>query len=669
MRIFQAAGDHQVWGQLGEGSRKHAPNPSIRSGLIFLAVFCSCVIGVTGQVADTIYYNGTVITVDDEQPAVEAVAAKDGKVLAVGARDEVLKRRGDETKLVDLGGKTMLPGFVDSHGHTYMIGLQATTANLLPPPDGAGKDIASLQKLLKDWAESNRRAVEKVGWIAGFGYDDSQLAEQRHPTREDLDEVSTEVPVLIIHQSGHLGVGNSKALEMAGIDAETEDPKGGVFRREVGSREPNGVCEEYAFFVLVGKLAASFDEPINDALVVEGIKLQASFGYTTAQEGRAIGSGLAAMERVAKAGKLQIDLVAYPDVLEVKDPKPSMNYTNRYREGGVKLTIDGSPQGKTAWLTKPYHIPPPGQKKGYAGYAAIDEKTTMEAVERAYANGWQILCHANGDAASDRYIDALTAAQKKYPEVENRPVLIHGQVLREEQVDAYRELGVFLSLFPMHTYYWGDYHRDSVLGPVRAPNISPTGWVLERGMMFGSHHDAPVALPNSMRILSATVTRKTRTGKVLGPEHKVDVATALKALTIWPAWQHFEEASKGSIEVGKLADFVILSDNPLEVDEDELANLRIEETIKEDVSIYRRPENGASVPAPASFGITLDHPEDRVRRGSPVLSFDPLGYDPIPDVGPGYGFRSACGDGCFNHGLSVMLRAIESASDRGAPDR
>ena len=604
------------------------------------------VVALCSEPADQIYHNGVIITINDAQPTAEAVAVKDGKILAVGDKDEVLRSKGDDTTLIDLGGKTMLPGFVDSHGHTYMVGLQASTANLLPPPDGTGKDIASLRRLLADWAERNRKVVEKVGWIAGFGYDNSQLAEDRHPTKDDLDKVSTELPVLIIHQSGHLGVGNSKALELAGITAETEDPKGGVFHRKEGTREPNGVCEEYAFFMLVGTLAANFDNPINDALVVEGAKLQASFGYTTAQEGRAMGAGLEAMRRIANSGELPIDLVAYPDVIEVKEPEPTMEYVNGYRVGGVKLTIDGSPQGKTAWLTEPYHVPPPGQAKDYVGYAAIDEETTFKAVEKAYANGWQILCHANGDAASDRFIAAIRKAQEKHPGVDNRPVLIHGQVLREDQVDALHELKIFPSLFPMHTFYWGDYHRDSVLGPKRAPNISPTGWVLERGMMFGSHHDAPVALPDSMRILSATVTRKTRTGKVLGPEHRVPVATALKALTIWPAWQHFEEKTKGSIEVGKLADFVVLSENPLAVDEDKLADIRILETIKEGHSIYKRPAEGASLSTPASFGITLDHPANEHGAGPSIPGFKPV-----------------CGDGCFNHGLSLMLSAIENASD------
>lgn len=540
--------------------------------------------------ADTIYTGGTIITVNDAEPLVEAVAVKDGKILAVGTRAEIEgSYKADTTQIIDLDGRTMLPGFVDAHGHAFMIGIQASSANLLPPPDGNGKDIASLQTLLRDWADTNQAVVDKIGWIVGFGYDDSQLAEQRHPTRDDLDKVSADIPILIIHQSGHLGVANSKALELAGVTAETQNPKGGVFRREDGSQEPNGVMEENAFFYLVFKLADNFDDDTNAMFVIEGTESLASFGYTTGQEGRTDDAGIAAMKRVADEGKLAIDLVAYPDVLMVENPDPSQSYTSRFRVGGVKLTIDGSPQGKTAWLTKPYYVPPEGQDEDYRGYSAIDEKTTNDAVEKAFANGWQILVHCNGDAATDRFLNAVRMAMEKYPDVDNRPVLIHGQVLREDQVEQMQELGIFASLFPMHTFYWGDWHRDSVLGPERAENISPTGWLMARDMMFGTHHDAPVALPDSMRVLSATVTRKTRTGKALGPEHQVPVATALKAMTIWPAWQHFEEDTKGSIEVGKLADFVILSDNPLSMPEDDLANIKVMETIKEGKSIFRRP--------------------------------------------------------------------------------
>jgi len=594
--------------------------------------------------ADTIYTGGNIITINDALPNAEAVAVKDGKIIALGNKDEIMKSAGQNTRIVDLGGKTLLPGFVDAHGHAYMQGLQATTANLLPPPDGKGKDIASLIALLKDWANNNKKAIDKVGWIAGFGYDDSQLSEQRHPTRQDLDKVSTELPIIIIHQSGHLGVANSKALEIAGVTSDTQNPKGGVFRREKGSNKPNGVCEEHAFFYVMSKLAERFDDSVNDILVLEGTQQLASFGYTTGQEGRAIGSALAAMQRVGDSGKLNIDLVAYPDILAVDDIQPSMQYHNRFRIGGAKLTIDGSPQGKTAWLSKPYYKPPQGQKADYRGYAAENQQTVNEAIEKAYSHGWQILVHANGDAAIDSMITGIRLAEKKYPEVKNRPVLIHGQTLRHDQVGELKELGIFPSLFPMHTYYWGDWHRQSVLGPERAKNISPTGWVLEAGMTFSTHHDAPVALPDSMRILSATVTRVTRSGYVLGPEQRVSVLTALKAMTIWPAWQHFEEQAKGSLEVGKLADFVILSDDPLTTDENKLAYIKVLETIKEDKSIYERSDKAASLSSPAMFGITLNEAHD-AKHGIPGVSH-------------------VHGDGCFNDGLSLLVSTLQQNSDR-----
>jgi hypothetical protein len=314
--------------------------------------------------------------------------------------------------------------------------------------------------------------------------------------------------------------------------------------------------------------------------------MMARYGYTTAQEGRADPSGVATIARVAARGLLPIDVVAYPDMLMVEEVTPSRTYEQRFRVGGVKLTIDGSPQGKTAWLAHPYYVPPAGQDGSYAGYPAISDEVTKASIAKAFANGWQILTHANGDAAIDALIAGVREARARYPNVENRPVLIHGQALREDQVGELKELGIFPSLFPMHTFYWGDWHRDSVLGPARAENISPTGWVREQDMMFGSHHDAPVALPDSMRVLSATVTRRTRSGDILGPLQRVDVPTALRSMTLWPAWQHFEEADKGSLEVGKLADFVILSDNPLTVAPDTLAELEVQATIKEGQLVY-----------------------------------------------------------------------------------
>ncbi|XHC09014.1 amidohydrolase family protein [Labrenzia sp. ac12] len=540
------------------------------------------------DVADTIYSGGPILTINDGQPKVEAVAVKDGRILAAGTLADISTFKGETTEAFDLNGRTMLPGFVDSHGHVVMGGIQALSANLLAPPDGEVTDIASLQATLKAWAEKNAATVDKVKMIIGFGYDNAQLAELHHPTREDLDAVSTEIPIVIVHQSGHLGVANSKALELAGITASTENPEGGVIQR-TSDGTPNGVLEEYAFFNVLIPLLGTLGPEGLSAFAEAGADLWMRYGYTTAQDGRSSGAVVEALKAVDADKGLPVDVIAYPDVLEAKDyiaQHVSRDYEGKVRVGGCKLTIDGSPQGFTALRDRPYYDPVGDYPPGYAGYASVTMEKVQDAVNWCYENGIQIITHANGEGASDMLIAAIGAAQKKYGDPGNRPVLIHGQFLREDQVDSYKRLGVFMSLFPMHTFYWGDWHRDHTVGPVNADNISPTGWVRERGMKFGSHHDAPVAFPDSMRILSATVTRRTRSGDILGPSQRVDVMTALKAMTIWPAWQQFEENEKGSIEVGKLADFVLLSEDPTAIDPEKLAGIKIEGTVKGGNLVY-----------------------------------------------------------------------------------
>lgn len=543
--------------------------------------------------AEAIYAGGPILTMNDAMPSAEAMAVRDGRILAIGTRAQIEATRGAGTRMIDLGGRALLPGFVDPHGHVVMVGIQATSANLLPAPDGEGNDIAAIIRLLRDWAQRNAAAVRRYNLILGFGYDESQLREGRPPNRDDLDQVSAEVPVLVIHTSGHLGAANSRALEAAGVTAATADPVGGVFRRRDGSREPSGVMEENAMMAVLGPLLGRLDRDAWLSMIRAGSEFYASFGYTTAQEGRAFGPALANLTEAADRGLLAVDVVAYPDILVAGDQLGGAlhgrDYRNRLRVGGAKISLDGSPQGKTAWLSRPYHVIPPGLPPDYRGLQTAPTAATIEAFSRCYENSWQILAHANGDAAIDLMIAAAKEAERRHGKADRRPVLIHGQTLREDQVDALRELGIFPSLFPMHTYYWGDWHRDSVLGPERAENISPTGWLMSRGMMFTSHHDAPVAKPDSMRVLSATVSRRSRSGDIIGPRHRVPAPTALKAMTIWAAYQHFEEARKGSLEVGKLADFVVLSANPLEADPEKLADLKVVETIKEGASVYRAP--------------------------------------------------------------------------------
>jgi predicted amidohydrolase YtcJ len=231
--------------------------------------------------ADAIYHGGDVVTIDDKNPTCEAVAIKDGNIIAVGKKAEVLKLKGENTQLIDLGGKTLLPGFVDGHGHCFGTGLQAVSANLLAPPDHTITDIPGMVAELKKYARTEN--AKRFGIILGFGYDDAQLKEQRHPTRHDLDEVSRDLPVYIIHQSGHLGVGNSRSLELAGVTLDSKNLTGGAIRREQDGKTPNGVFEETNHFAVLMKVMPTIGAEEFDGLAQAGMKLYAANGYTTAQ--------------------------------------------------------------------------------------------------------------------------------------------------------------------------------------------------------------------------------------------------------------------------------------------------------------------------------------------------------------------------------------------------
>ena len=544
------------------------------------------------QAADSIWFGGPILTMNDQAMRAEAVAEAGGKIIAVGRRSDIMKLNGPATQLVDLKGRTLVPGFVDAHGHIVVGGLQALSANLLAPPDGKVQDIASLQQTLRDWAQKNAAAVEKTKLIVGFGYDNSQLKELRHPTKEELDAVSQEIPILIVHQSSHLATANSAMLKAMGYDANSKDPAGGVIQRKPGTTEPNGTLEETAFFngapVVLGRVGP---EGLK-TFAREGARLWARYGYTTADEGRATPQVVSLLRQVAAEGGFANDVNAYPDALIDRDfikANQSPTFTQRFRVAGAKLTIDGSPQGFTAWRDRPYYKPVGNYPAGYSGYAAASAEDVMGTVQWAAENGIQIITHSNGERASDLLIAAHRAAQARFPKgKEQRNVLIHGQFLREDQLDSFKALGVIPSLFPMHTFYWGDWHLDHTVGPQAGLNISPTGWAVQRGMIFSSHHDAPVAFPDSMRVLDATVTRRARgSGRIVGPEQRVDVITALKAMTIWPAYHHFEEKTKGSLEVGKLADFAILSKDPTAVEPTTIADIKVTETVKEGKTIFR----------------------------------------------------------------------------------
>ena len=545
--------------------------------------------------ADTIYIDGNIITINDAQPSAQAIAVKEGLILAVGSNNEVLKYKSNETAVIALKGKTLVPGFVDAHSHFAGVGTQAIVANLLAAPDGAVNTIADLQIAMRDYIASSA-IVKNYNVAIGFNYDDSQLIEKRHPTRHDLDAVSTSIPIVIMHQSGHLGVYNTKALDLMGISAETENPSGGIIEREADGKTPNGVMQENAHFMIFFKMIPDFTNKDLVALYKAGEQSYISNGFTTVQEGKTDLASLKLLPKIAASTGFDIDIISYPDITAIGDVPilhsdlMSTQYTNGFRLGGVKLTFDGSPQGKTAWFTQPYYKVPNGQAEDYSGYPAFSDQDAIKWMRLAIHNQWQLLVHTNGDAAIDQLIKLVSRLEPSLKDYEHRTVMIHGQFTRQDQVKKLKDLGIFPALYPMHTFYWGDWHRDSVAGLTRAENISPTGWFLDEGMRFTIHSDAPVTFPNAMRILDSAVNRTTRTQATLGSKHKITPLQALKAMTLWSAYQHFEESIKGSLEVGKQADMVILSDNPLTVPASAIKDIKVLETINNGQSIFVRED-------------------------------------------------------------------------------
>ena len=542
--------------------------------------------------AITVYHGGDIITMEgDSANYAEAVVVKDGKILFIGSKNEAMKSAGSDPVKIDLKGQTLLPGFIDAHGHVFAAGIQALAANLLPPPDGKGASVSDLVTLTKEWAGTNQKIIDKIGWIVGFGYDDAQLKEKRHPLATELDQISKDIPVLLLHQSGHLASLNTKGLEVAGINENTPDPPGGVIRRNKDSKKPEGTLEESAMYGPLFKVFEKIDSTGNAKIIRAGIESYIKYGFTTAQEGRASNMVCETFRKMAAAKELPIDIYAYPDIQAELDymlkTGTQANYNNHFRIAGVKLSSDGSIQGKTAYLTEPYVVPPPGTDKDYRGYSAFpDEKEYNALVDAAFKNNWQIITHCNGDASGDMYIRAVRLAADKYGNNDRRSVMIHAQTAREDQLDSMKVLGIIPSFFAMHTFYWGDWHRDETLGKERAYRISPGVSTLKRDMIFTQHHDAPVAFPDALRILHATVNRVSRSGDIIGPDQRVSVYIALKSITDWAAFQAFEENLKGTLKAGKLADFVILDKNPLKINPMDLTNLKVVSTIKEGKTIY-----------------------------------------------------------------------------------
>ena len=532
-----------------------------------------------------IFVNGVVLSMDDESRVFEAISLRGSSIEKLGSNEEIRALQASGSVVTDLQGRTLLPGFIDAHGHFPGSGLSVVAADVNSPPIGTVLTIADIQ---------NRLGEKLVGrdagkWLLGFGYDDTLLAENRHPTREELDAVSTEHPVYINHVSGHMGVGNSLALAAMGIDADSEDPVGGVIVRKPGSREPAGLLQETAHMPVM--------EHAMDLSMLEGVRVAqaasaeyVSLGVTTAQSGGVDGALAKGMLAMSRFNLIAPRLVLFPfyhllgeDLLDGTFD-PVAQSTDKVLIGPVKIVGDGSIQGYTGYLSEPYFVPFKGDAD-YRGYPLIPRETLVEVVNKFHKAGFQLAIHGNGDASIDDILYAFEQALLETPSDDPRLIIIHAQMAREDQLQKMLELGATPSFFSAHTYYWGDRHRDIFMGPERAARMSPTRSSENIGLRYSVHLDTPVVPMNPLQLLWSTVNRVSTGGQVIGPAQRVSAMNALRAMTIDAAWQIFQEDRIGSLEPGKLADIVILSGSPL-IESGDVRELEVVETLVGGVTVY-----------------------------------------------------------------------------------
>jgi predicted amidohydrolase YtcJ len=535
-----------------------------------------------------VWTNGHILTMDAEGRQATALMIEDDRIIAVGSDEDVQRWLPDADVEIDLEGRTVVPGFIEAHGHFPGAGLPAVAADLNSPPIGLVKTIPDALAALKQ-VDTEQPGD---GWLIGFGYDDTMLEEKRHFTRADLDSVSTTRPILAMHISAHMAVVNSLALRRFGITADTPDPPGGEIRKDPETREPTGLLLETASRPL--QLEALNMPPLQQLAVVRlAVELYAAQGFTTVQNGLATLEQIKGMGGASKLRVIPQRLVVWPkDELGLEVAEGALDLgqhaSDRVHIGAAKFVGDGSIQGYTGFLGEPYHQP--GEHPaGYRGYPNIDAGTLNAQVKTIHCSGQQVAVHGNGDAAIDQFLDAWEAALEACPADDARPILVHAQMSRADQLERMKQLGVTPSFFSAHVYYWGDRHRDIFLGPERAAQISPAASAVALEIPFTTHLDTPIVPIDSMLQLWTPVARETSSGQSLGPDERVTVEQSLRAMTSDAAWQLRLEEQVGSIEPGKRADLVILSANPFDYDGD-LRAIEIERTLVGGVTIYQKPD-------------------------------------------------------------------------------
>jgi predicted amidohydrolase YtcJ len=536
----------------------------------------------------TMYYGGDIITMEGDSAAyAQSIVVKDGKISFVGSYDEAMKAAGEGHAMINLQGKTLLPGFLDAHSHYFNSLLVANQCKLYAPPSGPAKDVESILAALKAFA--SERKIPKGEMIMGYGYDENVMPNGKLLNRDDLDAAFPDNPVRIDHVSMHGCVLNSLAMKQYGYDANFKTPPGGVCVRKPGTNEPYGLIMETAFLPIMEKTAPMTPEQ-EIANTKAGQMLYAEAGITTAQEGATHKPQLDIIKRATEAGANAIDVVAYPfitdldKILEEYPVDTWVKYNKGFKIGGVKITIDGSPQGKTAYFSTPYLTGGPGGEKNWKGELAFPQNVVNQWVKKVYDLNVPLLLHCNGDASIDAFLTAYEAANVTKPW---NVTTIHSQFMRKDQMPKFVKYNVRPSFYTLHTYYFYEAHLNN-RGLKQAQYISPIHDAIAAGMKPTNHTDFVVAPLDQMMMLWSAVNRISRGGALVGQDQRITPYQALQAMTVNVAAQYDESDRKGSLKAGKVADLVILDKNPLKVDAITIKDIKVMETIKAGKSIYKK---------------------------------------------------------------------------------
>ena len=536
--------------------------------------------------ADLVIHNAVVLTLDANNRRAGSVAVRDGKIVGIWTEsrtpdDEV--KITFETNVIDANGATLIPGFVDTHNHIYGYSQMLHFVNCSTPPN---KTIQNILSNLQKKAEQTPAGE----WIKGYGYDDTSIEEQRHLTREEIDRVVPDHPVNVSHISGHLSVVNTAALKLAGIDETVSDPPEGYFGRDANGYL-NGLLFEKTAMSYITKVQPEQTEDEMMEALVKATRHYLAEGITTNTEAALGMSGNPKKElnvflKAASKGSnpLRMRLMLLHTVLQ--DTGMYAGYTageidqewNRATNGKVRLDSakmfqDGSLQALTGALREGYHCDP-------TVYGALfEEQQALNAeVLDLHNRGFRIAIHGNGDKAIGSILEAYENALDNTPKANHQHRIEHVQTATEADIQKMAKLDVAGSFFINHVYYWGERHYKLFLGAERAKRISPLTEAARNNVLITLHSDCPVTPISPMFSIWAAVNRVTDKGNVLGPDQRIDVVTALKAMTIYGAQLNFDDDHTGSIEIGKDADFAMLDGDPTAVDPIKIKDIHVQAT-------------------------------------------------------------------------------------------